>query len=385
MRDVVQTATRTAFTRIVDAAIAQDVCALLIAGDLFDGAARSAKTAAFLLGQLDRLGDAGVQVFYIKGNHDAENPLTGELTLPAHVHIFDGRGGKVQIGDTNVWVHGVSFSGKHAPESLLNKFSTPVPDAINIGMLHTSLAGAEGHDTYAPCSEAELRNFGYDYWALGHIHKRKVYSQSPWIVMPGIPQGRDIGEAGEGSATLVQIDGSTISASEIPTSAVIFREESIDVSETTDDDTMRALLRTSLNEIASNTSENAILRLTLTGNSARHWELLRDKHLWTETAKDIAAQTGRIWIDKLRFDLKAPVIAGNSTATDELARLMAEIQQEDNFAKELDTIVDQILSELPAQSRSDLLPDPSALRKLSAELSDTGAAQMIALMKGASD
>ena len=94
----VKTATRTAFTRIVDTAIAENVAALLIAGDLYDGAQRSAKTAAFLTAQLDRLRLADIAVFYIKGNHDAENPITGEVTLPSNVHIFGGRGGKtVQI------------------------------------------------------------------------------------------------------------------------------------------------------------------------------------------------------------------------------------------------------------------------------------------------
>ena len=125
LRDRVQTASRTALTRIVDIAIAEDVAALLIAGDLFDGAERSARTAAFLTMQLERLRERGIHVFYIKGNHDAENPLTGEMSLPDNVHVFDGRGGKVQLSD-DVWIHGVSFANRHAPESLLPKFPAPV-------------------------------------------------------------------------------------------------------------------------------------------------------------------------------------------------------------------------------------------------------------------
>lgn len=91
LREKVQTSSRTALTRIVETAISEDVAALLIAGDLFDGAERSARTAAFLMLQLERLRARGIRVFYIKGNHDAENPLTGELSLPDNVHVFDGR------------------------------------------------------------------------------------------------------------------------------------------------------------------------------------------------------------------------------------------------------------------------------------------------------
>lgn len=184
LRDQVHTATRSAFTRIIDTAIAESVNALLIAGDLFDGAERSARTAAYLTGQLDRLRDGRIRVFYIKGNHDAENPLTGELSLPDNVHIFDGRGGKVQLSE-DVWIHGVSFANRHAPESLLPKFPAPVAGAINIAMLHTSLVGAAGHDPYAPCTVNDLVAAGFDYWALGHVHRRQVHAESPWVVLPG--------------------------------------------------------------------------------------------------------------------------------------------------------------------------------------------------------
>ena len=105
LRDIVATATRTSFSQLVDFAISEAVAALLIAGDLFDGKERSARTGAFLTAELARLGEAGIRVFYIKGNHDAENPITGTLDLPAHVHIFDARGGREQLTD-DVWIHG---------------------------------------------------------------------------------------------------------------------------------------------------------------------------------------------------------------------------------------------------------------------------------------
>ena len=60
LKATVQTATRTAFTRMIDFALDEGVSALLISGDLFDGAERSAKTAAFLTLQLDRLNAAGI-------------------------------------------------------------------------------------------------------------------------------------------------------------------------------------------------------------------------------------------------------------------------------------------------------------------------------------
>jgi len=60
LRQNIQSATRSAFVQIIDTALSENVDALLIAGDLYDGAQRSAKTAAFLTGQLERLRTTGI-------------------------------------------------------------------------------------------------------------------------------------------------------------------------------------------------------------------------------------------------------------------------------------------------------------------------------------
>ena len=387
LRANIQSATRSAFTGIIDAALSEGVAALLIAGDLYDGAQRSAKTAAFLAGQLERLRAAEIPAFYIKGNHDAENPITGEVALPDNVHVFDGRGGKVQIEGTDIWIHGVSFSGKHAPDSLLGKFGAPVSGAVNIAMLHTSLAGATGHDNYAPCSVAELTALGFDYWALGHVHKRQVHSEAPWVVMPGIPQGRDIGESGPKSATLLMIENGRIAIEEIPTSIVSFIGHNIDVSGAENDDDIRQLIRKGLHAPIEGLrpDDDAILRLTLSGRTTRHWHILRDRDIWTETVSQIAEETGRLWSEKLSFALEAPGVAVETSATEELGRLMAQITVEEGFAAQAQAEVDEVLSQLPPARRAELMSDAEALSALTTELAEAGSEHLFALMKGASE
>ncbi len=382
LRDQVHTATRSAFTRIVDTAIAESVSALLIAGDLFDGAERSARTAAYLTGQLDRLRESGIRAFYIKGNHDAENPLTGELSLPDNVHIFDGRGGKVQLSE-DIWIHGVSFANRHAPESLLPKYPAPVGGAINIAMLHTSLAGAVGHDPYAPCTVNDLVAAGFDYWALGHVHRRQVHAETPWIVMPGTPQGRDIGEPGPKSATLLTI-GQTIEVAEVQTSLVEFLNVEIDVSQAGNEDGLRDLLRQVLRDTANSlTSDSGVIRLSLTGSAPRRWQILRDQDVWEEAASQYARETGNLWLDKLVFNL-SDVTETGSSASDELAAIMATIRQEPGFVETSRAKLETILAELPAQRRGELAPDETAMDALAQRLSEAGAQRMLARMKGAS-
>lgn len=388
LQSTVKTATRSAFIKIVDTALVEEVSALLISGDLFDGAERSAKTAAFLTTQLDRLKAAGIPVFYIKGNHDAENPITGEISLPENVHVFDGRGGKHQIQNSAVWIHGVSFSGRHAPESLLPKFGAPEPDAINIAMLHTSLAGSQGHDPYAPCSVPELIAMGFDYWALGHVHKRQVHSEAPWIVMPGIPQGRDIGEAGPKSATLLTIDEKNIMVSEVPTSAAEFIEVWVSADGIESDDDLRHQIRDVLLRTAKELASDAgLIRLSIGGETSRKWQILRDQDSWREVVAELARSTGVLWVERIKFAFSAETagVATDGSAVAELERIMGEIRSEPAFTSGLRASLEAVLAEIPIGRRSRLIPDEAATENLAHSLSETGATAVLASMKGASE
>ena len=95
---------------------------------------------------------------------------------------------------TNVWHHWPGIDVEVA--AVFDPFGNAV---------HTALDGTRGHDPYAPCSLQGLRDRGYEYWALGHVHQRAVLSQDPWVVFPGKLQGRHAREIGEKGATLIEV------------------------------------------------------------------------------------------------------------------------------------------------------------------------------------
>ena len=383
LRERVRTASREAFVRIVDAVLENGAAALLIAGDLYDGQERSAKGAAFLNAQFDRLGREGVAVFCIRGNHDAENPVSGAVPLPGNVHVFDGRGGKRRVGDADVWVHGVSFSGRHAPDSLLGKFGAPVPGAVNIAMLHTSLAGAEGHDPYAPCTPAQLTGMGFDYWALGHVHKRQVHGEVPWIVMPGIPQGRDIGEAGAKSATLLTIGDDGIAVEEVPTAHVEFGALDIDVSGVEDADDLRRAIRAALAARAD--GAETILRVRLTGATPLCWTLRRDREVWAETVADMARETKRLWVETVSLDVAGPAPETGGTALANLAASMQAIREEESYREAARAELETVMTMLPPALRARLMPDEAAAVRLAERMAGAGAETALARMKGTAE
>ena len=204
-------ATRRAFTRLIDLAIEKRVDFVLIAGDLYDGAWRDFSTVLYLKKELGRLRDEKIPVFIIAGNHDAANKMTRGLTLPDNVQLLShDRPQSVRLKDLDVAIHGQSFAKEAVTENLAASYPAPVSGSFNIGLLHTGLGGAEGHERYAPCTIEELRLRGYDYWALGHIHIRNVVCQDPPIVFAGNVQGRHIRETGPKGCliTTIHSDGS---------------------------------------------------------------------------------------------------------------------------------------------------------------------------------
>ncbi|MGH2340666.1 metallophosphoesterase family protein [Segnochrobactraceae bacterium EtOH-i3] len=208
-------ASREAFTALVNRAIAEDVAFVLIAGDVFDGEWRDLSIGLFFARELARLTRAGIRVFLVKGNHDAESVVTKRLTLPDGVHVFPAaRAESITLEDCNTVIHGRSFPERAVTENFALTYPAPVPGRFNIGLLHTSLDGREGHATYAPCTVADLAGRGYDYWALGHIHKREVVNREPWIVFPGNLQGRSVRETGPRGASLVTVSDDRVSAVE---------------------------------------------------------------------------------------------------------------------------------------------------------------------------
>ena len=69
------------------------------------------------------------------------------------------------------------------------QFPARIDGAINIGVLHTNVGGNNQHKNYAPSTLESLTSHNYDYFALGHVHKREVLSQNPMVAYSGNSQG----------------------------------------------------------------------------------------------------------------------------------------------------------------------------------------------------
>lgn len=387
LADVIGNATRQAFVRVVDLCLREQVDALLLAGDLYDGEQTSMKTARFLAEQVRRLHEAGIRVFIIRGNHDAVSQITKELAFPETVKVFSGRAEGIAVdrprGEFPVVVHGLSFAEPQAPESLVGKYKPAIEGAFNVGILHTSLSGSTGHNPYAPCSLADLDATGFQYWALGHIHKRSVFQGKCTVVMPGMPQGRDINESGVKSVSLVTVaDDLSVRIEERFTSVAQFERVEVDTGQTEDwaglaREIGKALERTR----TDSASDHLVARVRLTGATPLAWRMRRDIDLLKAEADYRASMVGRCWVEKLEVQCQPPstVQADAGDPLTELRRLISdEVAGSDAFKAAAFEVAEELRGQLPPECRHILGEDETAFGRVVADLLDEGADNVVA-------
>ncbi len=199
-------ATRDAFRNLVDHALSESVNFVVAAGDLYDGDWQDWRTGRFLIDQVRRLTDAGIPFIAISGNHDAASVITKSLRMPSDIAIMlpHAAPDTYRLADLPVSIHGQSFADRAVTENIARNYPSPDPGRFNIGLLHSAVDDSQ-HLPYAPCSVDQLCSHGYQYWALGHVHKRRVLHRDPWIIFSGNPQGRDVNESGAKGGTLVTV------------------------------------------------------------------------------------------------------------------------------------------------------------------------------------
>lgn len=374
--ELLRTATRQAFTRLVDEAIDEGVSFMVIAGDLYDGHWKDYNTGHFFCRQMGRLHQAGIPVYLLFGNHDAESEMTKKLLLPPNVHTFGTRHPtSFRIEGLRVALHGQSFRDAATTDNLAAAYPPPVPGALNIGVLHTALEGNAAHATYAPCSVPELVARGYDYWALGHVHEHAVVREDPWVVFPGNLQGRHARECGPRGALLVTADEDGVRRVERMLVDVL-RWQVIEVDASgarTLDEVVRAVGRAFETLLDGTGDRHLSVRVRITGRTAAHGDLFgRETHLRAEVLGQAAAiGQERLWVEKVRVETAPPwdseQLRARSDAVADLAALLSAAPDDADLIAALAEDLRPLLDRAPPEL-AQAVPELAAVR--SGQLAD---------------
>lgn len=221
------------FRYIIEMSIKYEVDFIIISGDLFDGKGRSLKFDKFFSQQCSKISE--IPIYIVCGNHDPMDEKSQIFKLPTNVHYF--RAEEVQTyeyvknGKISARILGMSYRKRVESRNISNLYKTCDNSVYNIGVLHTSL---DNNNKYAPCTLLDLKNnSNINYWALGHIHNRKVISSDKKVIaFPGTPQGRDFGEPSIGGCFLVTVkDDFSTDLKFVRTSDIMWEKINIDISE----------------------------------------------------------------------------------------------------------------------------------------------------------
>ncbi|MFT9486524.1 MAG: exonuclease SbcCD subunit D [Tepidibacillus sp.] len=280
----IQQSTFRAFDQIIDYCIKYQVDFLLISGDVFDVEEHSLKALLHFYQGLKKLDEHGIQSYIIHGNHDPADQIKSSFDWPKSVHFFPSD--KVEVYSfikeqkELVRIYGRSFPTKSFRENIVPEYKKKesAEGIFHIGLLHTNLDGNPEHDTYAPTTTQELLYSDMDYWALGHIHKKHVVSNStPVIVYPGNPQGRHMKETGTKGCVLVEVDRQKVQTMKwIETSQIKWDEVVIDITSIENMNRLMDHIQEKIDGMMQTSQVPMIIRISLIGESDLHFELHED-------------------------------------------------------------------------------------------------------------
>ena len=307
-------ATFTSFENIIDLAIDNCVDFVVISGDVYDSADRSLRAQFGFRDGLARLSAHGIPSFVAFGNHDPVSGWSHSLDWPDLAHRFGAKEVDVcqarRDGEVIASVHGISFAKEAVTDDLSARFEVRQGGVPAIAVLHANVGTNTGHAPYSSTTVPRLAEKGFDYWALGHVHRHQVLrAGAPAIVYSGCSQSRHPNETGPKGCCLVTLsDSGDPDVRFVATDVVRYRQERVDISSC---ETIDALQRTTTGECDRLAEEadgrHLILRLALVGRTPLQRELRHGGthlELQDRLRDDLLTRVPWIWLERLSLETR---------------------------------------------------------------------------------
>jgi DNA repair protein SbcD/Mre11 len=377
-------ATLKAFENIINLCIESQASFLVLAGDVYDGADRSIQAQLAFLEGLNKLSEAGISTYIAHGNHDPLDGWCSAIELPARAHVFSDKVETLTVtnskGQPLAFIAGISYRSSKEERNLAKLFGkldkAPAPDLFRIGVLHCNVGHDAAHANYAPCTAADLIGTRMNYWALGHVHERKIINENPWIAYPGNSQGRHVREPGARGCYVVKVLGPADVQIEFQaTDAVRWLTTAVSIQGLQTINELEKTITIALDRLSQDAQGRPfVCRLSLQGRGALYHQLQQSNRLQeflTHLRTKLKHITPFRWLEQLDFDCAPEIDVGEVRRRNDVTGFVLREAEElaaGDLKQTLLPVLAPLFTQSPAAKYLGELPEEQ-LRKLLEEAS----------------
>lgn len=257
LTDKIRLEQREIFRKIINYIKENKIELLFIAGDLYEQKYIRETTIEYINNLFKEIPET--KIFIAPGNHDPniKNSYYQKFNWNKNVKIFDSKIEKIKLNNINIYGYG--FEDYYCKNSGIEEINIDERDKINILITHASLDTSKTEDMqYNPISKSKLEEIGFNYVALGHIHKNN-YEKNNKIIYPGSTIGLGFDELGKHGMVVGEIFENKIETEFIPLNNIEFCESELDITEINSEEE----LIEKINEL--NLIENNLYKVILIG------------------------------------------------------------------------------------------------------------------------
>lgn len=202
---------------------------LFIAGDLYEQQYIKQTTIEYINNLFKEIPET--QIYIAPGNHDPylKNSYYSKYKWNENVKIFNSKIEKIEQDEIDIYGYG--FEDFYCTECGIENLKIENPEKENILIMHGTLDGANIEEKqYNSISTKILEEKGFDYVALGHIHKTNFNKESK-IIYPGSLVSLGFDELGQHGMVVGEIKNKKLNIEFVPIKSSEFVEKRIDVTE----------------------------------------------------------------------------------------------------------------------------------------------------------
>ena len=250
---------RRALKKVIDYIKDNKIPYLFISGDFYEQQYIRKSTIEYINDLFREIMDT--RIFIAPGNHDPfiKNSYYKQAKWSENVHVFGPEMERIELEEADIY--GFGFNDFYCKSCGMDELEIKNKEKVNILVMHCSIDAGNMQDReYNPISRKALEEKGFDYCAIGHIHKTNFSAEAnSRIIYPGSLVSNGFDELGMHGMIVGEIDKDNIELEFVKIDETEFKEIEVNCTELRDLDELIDKIQ------GIDYKENELYKICLTG------------------------------------------------------------------------------------------------------------------------